>query len=194
MRRNKDSPIVPRLGTLGESPPEGPQKTKRAPGRKAAGRRGKQGCRNKKAGRSGHLEAELMALVAEDLGGLVPVMAVRAVELVPVVRRRVRIGRLDVLRLLNERLRRMALRARRERGLLRVLRVGAVARGALHALGGVAVGKELAALIGGRGAARGKQEGERGSKGCGYMLHRNAFHARGYRGPAPERLEKRFGP
>ena len=63
-----------------------------------------------------HLEAELMALVAEVLRFAVHVVAVRAVKLVLIVRGDVRIRRLDVLRLLNEVLRVVALRARLDVG------------------------------------------------------------------------------
>ena len=63
-----------------------------------------------------HLEAELMALVAEVLRFAVHVVAVRAVKLVLIMRGDVRIRRLDVLRLLNEVLRVVALRARLDVG------------------------------------------------------------------------------
>ena len=59
---------------------------------------------------SGHLEAELVALVAEVLRFAVHVVAVRAVKLVLIVRGDVRIRRRDVLRLLDEVLRVVALR------------------------------------------------------------------------------------
>ena len=59
----------------------------------------------------GHLEAELVALVAEVFRFAVHVVAVRAVELILIVRGDVRIRRLDVLCLFNEILGVVALRA-----------------------------------------------------------------------------------
>ena len=100
---------------------------------------------------SGHLEAELVALVAEVLRFAVHVVAVRAVKLVLIVRGDVRIRRLDVLRLLNEVLRVVALRARLDVGRGGIGLVGAVAGFARQTHGGVAVGAELA--VGGSGRA-----------------------------------------
>ena len=74
-----------------------------------------------------HLEAELMALVAEVLRFAVHVVAVRAVKLVLIMRGDVRIRRLDVLRLLNEVLRVVARRARLDVGRGGIGLVGAVA-------------------------------------------------------------------
>ena len=98
-----------------------------------------------------HLEAELMALVAEVLRFAVHVVAVRAVKLVLIMRGDVRIRRLDVLRLLNEVLRVVALRARLDVGRGGIGLVGAVAGFARQTHGGVAIGAELA--VGGSGRA-----------------------------------------
>ena len=83
-----------------------------------------------------HLEIKLVTLVAEIFAFLVSHMAVGAVQLILVMRGEVRIRGLHVLRLRDERLRRMALRA-----LLDVRRIEfrgvalAVAHFAVHAAG-----------------------------------------------------------
>ena len=77
--------------------------------------------------KSGHLEAELMALVAEVFRFAVHVVAVRAVELILIVRRDVGIDGLDALRLFNEILSVVALGAGLDVGRGRIGLVGAVA-------------------------------------------------------------------
>ena len=104
-----------------------------------------------------HLEAELMALVAEVLRFAVHVVAVRAVKLVLIVRGDVRIRRLDVLRLLNEGLRVVALRARLDVGRGGIGLVGAVAGLAGETHRRMTVGTELS--VGGRGGARSHEGG-----------------------------------
>ena len=99
-----------------------------------------------------HLEVKLVALVAEVLARLMPHVAVRAVELILIVRREMRIGGLHVLRLRDKRLHIVAKGAGLRRGLLQILLVGTVADRALHSLGDVLVGKRgaLSRKAGGR--------------------------------------------
>ena len=111
---------------------------------------------------SGHLEAELVALVAEVLRFAVHVVAVRAVKLVLIVRGDVRIRRLDVLRLLDEVLRVVALRARLDVGRGGIGLVGAVAGLAGETHRRMTVGTELlvGSLSGAEGERRGAERGE----------------------------------
>ena len=110
----------------------------------------------------GHLEAELMALVAEVFRFAVHVVAVRAVELILVVRRDVGIDGLDALRLFDEILGVVALGAGLDVGRGRVGLVGAVAGLAREAHRGMAVGAELA--LGGAGTCDKKRTHEHDGK------------------------------
>ena len=86
-----------------------------------------------------HLKFELVALVTEVFTRFVAVVAVRAVEFILVVRRRMRILRLHFARFFHQRLRVVALRAGFRRRFLRIFRIRPVADGALNADGGVTV-------------------------------------------------------
>ena len=116
-----------------------------------------------------HLEVKLVTLVAEVLARLMPHVAVRAVELILIVRREVWIGGLHVLRLRDKRLHVVAGGAGFRRGLLQVLLVGTVADRALQPLGDVLVSK--------RGAL-GRKAGSRESGGQG---NQRVFHGTGFR-------------
>lgn len=110
-----------------------------------------------------HLEVELVALVAVVFAFLMHQVAVRAFERVAVVRRDMRIGGLDVLRLRNELLGIVAARAGFDRRHLGILHVLTVAGLALKARLDVLFG-ELFARLSGSGAAEQDGRGSNGSK------------------------------
>ena len=103
-----------------------------------------------------HLEGELMALIAEVLRLHVAQVAAVAVEVACVVRRDVRVGGLDALRLFNEGCNRVAALAGLRGRFLGIGLVGAVAHLAGDAAGDVAVGKHR---VGGKGGRRDESRG-----------------------------------
>ena len=86
-----------------------------------------------------------MALIAEVFGFHMTHMAVRALQVLAVVRRNVRIGRFDLCGLFHKCVLLMARRASFDRGRLRIVRVGPVAHLAAQSFGLVPIGQKLSA-------------------------------------------------
>ena len=108
-----------------------------------------------------HLELEVVALGAEVFARFMHAMAIRALQLILIVRGHVRILRLHVLRLLNELLRRVALRALLDVRGIKFSRVAlAVAHLAVHAASDMAIGAELLSSTGFAGQEERSAEAE----------------------------------
>ena len=101
-----------------------------------------------------HLEVEVVALSAEVFRLGVHVVAVRAVELILIVRRGMRIGGLDVFGLLHQLLGVVALRAGFDGRHLGVGLVRSVTHRARHALGDMSVSAELISSLNAQGKTK----------------------------------------
>ena len=89
-----------------------------------------------------------MALIAEVFGFHMTHMAVRALQVLAVVRRNMRIGGFDLCGLFHKCVLLMARRASFDRGRLRIVRVGPVAHLAAQSFGLVPIGQEVVGSLG----------------------------------------------
>lgn len=107
---------------------------------------------------SAHLEIKLVALIAEVFGLHMTHMAVRALQVLAVVRRNVRVGGLDLCGLFHKRVLLMARRAGFDGGRLRILHILTMAHLAAQTFRLVAISKEVV------GSARRKRSGKKRTK------------------------------